>query len=93
MEIYVANIAYLVNEQDLQALFGKFGEVKKVRLVEEDGYNKGWGFVTMENDEAAQKAITALNLKNLKGKNIKVAKYRPKSKDPNRPQFGKFNPS
>lgn len=92
MEIYIANIAYLVTEKDLQALFSKFGEVKKVKLLEEDGYNKGWGFITMENENEAKKAISALNLKNFKGKNLKVAKYRPKSKDPNRPKFGHFNP-
>ncbi len=92
MEIYVANIGYTVSKEDLEKLFGKFGEVSKVRLVEEDGYNKGWGFVTMEDEEAAQRAIKALNLKSFKGKNLKVAKYRPKSKDPNRPQFGQWIP-
>jgi RNA recognition motif-containing protein len=90
MDIYVGNLAYTITKEDLENLFGKFGEVTKVRLVEESysGQAKGWGFVTMEKDEDALRAIEALNLKLLKGKKLKVNKYRPKSKKG--PKFGEW---
>ncbi|MFC1585276.1 RNA recognition motif domain-containing protein [Fibrobacterota bacterium] len=90
MHIYVGNIAYIISEADLEKLFGKFGKVEKVKIVKDDlsGQNAGWAFVTMENDDDAAKAVEALNLKNFRGKKLKVNKYRPKSKKG--PKFGEW---
>jgi len=92
MDMYVGNLAYTVTSQDLEKLFGKFGKVTKVNIVEDSysGQAKGWGFVSMEKDEEAAKAIEALNLKLLKGKKLKVNKYKPKSKKG--PKFGQWIP-
>ena len=93
MDIYVGNIAYAVSEDDLKALFEKFGPVKKVNFLQDsDGQTKGWAFVTMEKDEDGTKACSVLNLKNFRGKKLKVNKYRPKKNDPFKPKFGKWIP-
>ena len=90
MDIYVGNIAYTVTKSDLEDLFGKFGKVTKVNILEDylSGENKGWGFISMEKDEDAKKAIEKLNLKLIKGKKIKVNKYRPRPKKG--PKFGEW---
>ncbi len=92
MQIYVGNISYLVTEQDLTQLFSKFGKVEKVKIMNntETGQNSGWAFVTMTNDEEGAKAVELLNLKNFRGRKIKVNQYRPKSKNPNKPKFGQW---
>ncbi len=92
MDIYVGNLAYTMGKEDLEKLFGKFGAVTSVRIVEDtySGQAKGWGFVSMEKDEEAKKAIDALNLKLIKGKKLKVNKYRPKPKTG--PKFGQWIP-
>ena len=90
MHIYVGNIAYIVTEGDLAGLFGKFGRVDKVKIVQDSlsGQNAGWAFVTMEDEEQGKKAIEALNLKNFMGRKIKVNKYRPKTRKG--PKFGEW---
>ena len=94
MDIYVGNIAYSVTEKDLETLFGKFGKVSKVSILEDSysGQTKGWAFVTMEKDEEALKAIEALNVKAFKGKKLKVNKYRPNSSVKKGPKFGQWIP-
>ncbi len=94
MDIYIGNIAYIVTNDDLEALFSKFGKVTKVDIVEEShsGQAKGWGFITMENDEDAMRAIDKLNLKSYKGKNLKVNQYRSNSDRKKGPKFGEWRP-
>ena len=72
MDIYVGNIAYTVTREDLEKLFGKFGEVSKVKIMEDSysGQTRGWSFVSMEKEEEAKRAIEALNLKLLKVMNL-----------------------
>ena len=93
LDIYVGNIAYAVSEEDLKALFGKFGTVTKVNFLEDNasGQTKGWAFVSMENEAEATKAVEVLNLKEFKGKKLKVNKYRAKP-NPYKAQFGKWIP-
>ena len=43
--LYVGNLNYKASKEDLEALFGEYGEVAKVRLIEKDGIKKGFGFV------------------------------------------------
>ncbi len=90
MHIYVGNIAYIVTEDDLARLFGKFGKVEKVKIVQNNlsGQNAGWAFITMEKEEEGKKAIEALNLKDLRGRKIKVNRYRPKTGKG--PKFGEW---
>lgn len=94
MRIYIGNIGYSVTAEDLKKLFEKFGTVEKCALQEnpDTGMNAGWALLDMPSEAEGDRAVEALNLKVFKGKKLKVAHYRPRSKDPNRPQFGKWVP-
>lgn len=61
--IYVGNLAWAVTNEDLLELFGQYGKVMRAQVItdRETGRSRGFGFVEMENDQEAQKAIEALN--------------------------------
>lgn len=61
--IYVGNLAWAATADDLLEMFGKYGKVTRAQVItdRETGRSRGFGFVEMENDEEAQKAIDALN--------------------------------
>lgn len=63
MNIYVGNLDYKVNEQDLEKLFSKYGEVSSAKIITDkyNGRSKGFGFVEMEDQDAAKQAIKALD--------------------------------
>ena len=79
MNIFVAQLPSRVNEAILESLFAKFGAVESARVVYDrvTGQSKKYGFVTMPNDEEAQKAIDALNDSEVDGKKIVVKKAEP----------------
>jgi len=82
MNIFVAQLPSRVNEAMLEALFAKFGTVESARVVYDrvTGQSKKYGFITMPNDEEAQKAIDTLNDSELDGKKIVVKKADPPKK-------------
>src|ERR1041385_7393343 len=61
--IYVGNLAWAVTSDDLVEMFSQYGKVTSAQVItdRETGRSRGFGFVEMENDEEAQKAIEALN--------------------------------
>lgn len=61
--IYVGNLVWSATQDDLFELFSKFGKVARAQVItdRETGRSRGFGFVEMENDEEAQKAIEGLN--------------------------------
>ena len=73
-KLYVGNLDYSVTKDDLSELFGEFGEVVEVIII--DG--KGFGFVEMTEPAEAEKAIADLDGKDLKGRAMKVNEARPK---------------
>ena len=77
--LYVGNLVYAVTRDEVQDLFSQFGEVFSVKLINdrESGKPKGFGFVEMD-DEAAHKAIDALNEKDFRGRNLRVNEARPR---------------
>ncbi|WP_220271534.1 RNA recognition motif domain-containing protein [Helicobacter equorum] len=77
--IYVGNLVYSATKQSVQELFPQFGEVFSVKLINdrESGRPKGFGFVEME-DEAALKAIEALDNKDFEGRTLRVNEARPR---------------
>jgi len=83
MNIYVGNLSYNVDEEDLKKLFEKYGEVKSAKLImdKETESSKGFGFIEMENDEEAKKALEKLNGSEVNGRHIKVNIARPKKKN------------
>ncbi|MBE0648112.1 MAG: RNA-binding protein [Bacteroidales bacterium] len=80
MNIYVGNLSYKVNEDDLKQLFEEFGEVTSVNIISDKytGQSKGFGFVVMENPEEANKAIEELNNREVDNREMKVNEARPK---------------
>lgn len=82
MNIFVAQLPSRVNEAILESLFAKFGAVESARVVYDrvTGQSKKYGFVTMPNDEEAQKAIDTLNDTEIDGKKIVVKKAEPPKK-------------
>jgi hypothetical protein len=80
MNIYVGNISYSTQEEDLREAFGEFGEVESVKIISdrETGRSKGFGFVEMTDDEAGEKAIEEMNGKEVGGRALRVNQARPK---------------
>jgi cold-inducible RNA-binding protein len=78
--IYVGNLSYRTNEDSLRQLFGGIGEVVSVKIItDESGRSKGFGFVEMNSDEEAVKAISSLNGTSLDGRDIAVNEARPQT--------------
>ena len=74
MNIYVGNLSYTVTEEDLRQAFEAFGEVASASIIKDKFSNqsKGFGFVEMATDEAAEGAIKKLNGRDIKGRPIRV---------------------
>ena len=77
--IYVGNLPFTANEDELRELFSQHGTVESVSLVtdRDTGRPRGFGFVEME-DEGAAKAIEALDQKEFGGRNLRVNEARPR---------------
>lgn len=75
MNMYVANLGYQVQEEDLKNLFSPFGEVISASIIKDrvTGESRGFGFVEMQSAEAAGNAIAGLNNTELKGRNVTVS--------------------
>ena len=72
MKIFVANLPYHVTSEGITQLFGLFGAVMSSKIVTENGKSKGFGFLEMEDDEQAQKAIKTLDGSPIADRNIVV---------------------
>jgi RNA recognition motif-containing protein len=74
MNIFVGGLPFKVDEKELREIFEKFGEPSAVKLIidKQSGRSKGFGFVEMEDEEAAQQAIEALDGSELYGRKIGV---------------------
>ncbi len=73
-KIYVGNMNYNTTEQELENLFGQYGTVASANIII-DRYtdrSKGFGFVEMEEEQAADAAISALDNTEFGGRNLKV---------------------
>lgn len=89
-KLYVGNLDYGTTEDELRNLFGTVGQVDSVALITDraTGRAKGFGFIEMGTEEAAQQAIQRLNNTELGGRNITVAEARPPSGGGGRGGFG-----
>ena len=78
-KLFVGNLDYGVDTPKLKELFGEFGTVVDAVVLtdRETGRSRGFGFVTLDNDEAAKKAMEALNGKEVNGRNINVNEAKP----------------
>jgi RNA recognition motif-containing protein len=78
--IYVGNLSWECTADDLLALFEEHGAVARAQVItdRETGRSRGFGFVEMEHDEEAQKAIDALNGQEHQGRPLTVNEARPR---------------
>lgn len=80
MNIYVGNLDYKVNDHDLEEIFAEYGTVTSSNVITDkfSGRSKGFGFVSMENPDEANKAIKELNGAMLENRKLVVNEARPK---------------
>ena len=90
MNIYVGNLSNGVTENDLRESFQAFGEVAKTAIIKDkfSGESRGFGFVEMPNKEEAERAISSLNGKDLKGRALTVNEAKPRTDRPRSGGFG-----
>ena len=81
MNIYLGNLNYRVQEEDLQKRLEEYGTVDSVRVIKdrETGRSRGYAFAEMPNDDEANQAIAELNDQTFEGRRlvVKVALPRP----------------
>jgi cold-inducible RNA-binding protein len=91
-KLYVGNLPYSVTDQLLSEMFASYGNVASATIIMDkmNGRSKGFGFVELEDDEAAQTAISEMNGKEVDGRNLVVSVARPMEDRPRR-NFGGDN--
>ena len=89
-KLYVGNLSYDTTEATLSELFAAVGEVASVNLISDrySGRSRGFAFVEMAEDSAAQEAIAQLSGKEVDGRAINVAEARPQESRDNRSRGG-----
>lgn len=89
MNIYVSNLGFSVQDEDLRGYFSEYGEVTSAKVITDKFTNRsrGFGFVEMPDDTAAQKAIKELNGAVVEGRSISVNVARPREEKSNKRSF------
>ncbi|HEX6334629.1 MAG TPA: RNA-binding protein [Flavisolibacter sp.] len=84
MNIYISNLGFSVQDDDLKSFFTPFGEVTSAKVIQDKftGQSRGFGFVEMSDDTAAKKAIAELDQSDVEGRAIKVMEARPREDKP-----------
>jgi len=85
MNIYVSNLSFNVEDDDLRGFFEEYGEVTSAKVVTDKmtQRSRGFGFVEMSDDAAAEKAISELDGASVQGRNIRVTVAKPKEERSN----------
>lgn len=80
MNIYIGNLNYRVREEDLKQVMEEYGVVDSVKIIKDrdTGRSKGFAFVEMPDNKAAQRAIDELNEAEYEGRQMVVKEARPK---------------
>lgn len=93
MNIFIAGLSYKVNDADLSGLFEEYGTISSAKVIvdRQTGRSKGYGFVEMEDNEAATKAISELNGAEYDGRTISVSEARPREERPQRRDYNRGN--
>lgn len=81
-KLYVGNLPFSTTEDELRAVFEQHGGVSSVNVItdRDTGRSRGFGFVEMDSDEEAQKAIDSLNGSDFEGRQLKVNVARERSR-------------
>jgi RNA recognition motif-containing protein len=85
MNIYVSNLSFNVEDDDLRGFFEEYGEVTSAKIVTDKmtQRSRGFGFVEMSDDAAAEKAISELDGASVQGRNIRVTVAKPREERSN----------
>jgi len=85
MNIFIAGLSYEVNDTDLSSLFEEYGTISSAKVIMDRNTNrsKGYGFVEIEDNDAANKAISELNGAEFDGRTISVSEARPRQERTN----------
>jgi RNA recognition motif-containing protein len=80
MKIYVGNLSFNTSNNDLSDMFSEFGTVQSSNVIEdrETGRSRGFGFVEMSSKSEGEAAISALNGKEVEGRELKVNEAKPR---------------
>src|ERR1700712_498069 len=80
MNSYVGNLSWSMTDEDLSSLFTQYGSVTSAKILKDkmNGRSKGFGFVEMEDDEAAKTAIANLNETDVQGRKLIVNESQPR---------------
>lgn len=89
MNMYVSNLGFHVQEDDLKNLFSAYGPVASAKVImdRETGRSRGFGFVEMNSDDDANNAIAGLNNRDVEGRAISVSVAREKESRPRRDRW------
>ena len=89
MNIYVSNLSFNVQDEDLKEYFTEYGEVTSAKVITDKFTNRsrGFGFVEMTDEVAAQKAIQELDGATVDGRAIKVNVAKPKEERAPKPSY------
>lgn len=95
MKLYVGNLPWSIDESKLKETFASFGNITEAVLIKDkySGRSKGFGFVTFENDEDAQKAISEMHEKDVDGRPLTVSEAKPMVPRDNAPREEHSNES
>jgi len=90
MNIYVSNLSFNVQDEDLREFFTPYGEVTSAKIINdrETGRSRGFGFVEMTDNAASKKAIAELDGATVDGRAINVTEAKPKENRPSRNNNG-----
>jgi RNA recognition motif-containing protein len=91
MNIYVSNLSFAIQDEDLREFFAPYGEVKSARVVMDKFTNRsrGFGFVEMAAKADGEKAVAELDGAVADGRALRVNEARPREDRPARPAFNK----
>lgn len=80
MKIYVGNMSFNTTQDTLEGLFGQYGQVNEVAVINDrdTGRPRGFAFVTMNDDGEARAAIEALNGQDFEGRALNVTEAKPR---------------
>ena len=89
MNIFIAGLSFKVNDADLASLFEEYGAITSAKVItdRQSGRSKGYGFVEIDDNEAAEKAIAELNGAEYDGRVLSVSEAKPREERP-RNSFG-----
>jgi RNA recognition motif-containing protein len=91
-KLYVGNLSFSVNDEELQHAFSSFGNVISARIVIDkmSGRSKGFGFVELEDDAGADSAISKMDGQEIGGRPVRVSEAKPQEDRPRREGGGGF---